>query len=323
MPAAGDEVAWVWRAVDALVAGAVLVALIGIGQRAFSVGLITAEGVVRVRALYGSPNNLALYLERVLPICLAVAAFGRSHVRRRWAYGAAAVVLALALYLTYSRGAWLFGLPAALLALGLAHGGKWRWVGLGLVAVALLALIPLAGTERLAGIFDLSEGTGLVRIRLWQGAWNMARDYPWLGVGPDNFLDAYRTRYVLPSAWEDLNLSHPHNLVLDALTRLGVLGLIAFVTLIVALVGRLVRLSQHAPAHAGGELFVGLLASVAATLAHGMIDNSFFLVDLALVFMMTAGLAARWGTAEEPADHECGHEYTNGQRGDAIRGRPR
>ena len=34
--------------------------------------LITAAGVKRVRALYGSPNNLALYLERTFLVTLAV-----------------------------------------------------------------------------------------------------------------------------------------------------------------------------------------------------------------------------------------------------------
>ena len=30
-------------------------------------------------------------------------------------------------------------------------------------------------------------------------------------MGLNNFLYQYRTRYVLPDAWEELDLSHPHN----------------------------------------------------------------------------------------------------------------
>ena len=47
------------------------------------------------------------------------------------------------------------------------------------------------------------------------------------GVGPGSFLEAYRTRYVLPSAWQEFNLEHPHNVYLDHWTRLGLLGLVA------------------------------------------------------------------------------------------------
>jgi O-antigen ligase len=110
----------------------------------------------------------------------------------------------------------------------------------------------------------------------------------------------------LPSAWEDLNLSHPHNIVLDALTRLGAIGLVAAALLVAAVLRRLIRLSRRAPA-GRQELFIGLLGRMAAALAHGLIDNSLFLVDLALVFMMTAGLAMRWSApAEEKIDAERG-----------------
>ncbi len=40
-------------------------------------------------------------------------------------------------------------------------------------------------------------------------------------------------------------------------------------------------------------LLLGLLASLAATVAHGLIDNSLFLVDLMLLFMLSIGLIAR------------------------------
>jgi len=292
MPAGNDEAAWVWAAMDALVAGGVAVALIAICQRVFLVDLITAEGVLRVRALYGSPNNLSLYLERIIPIALAVAAFGGVR-RRRWAYGLAFIPLLIALFLTYSRGAWLLGLPAALLVMGLARGGKWRWGALVLVVVIVLALIPLAGTERLTGLFDFSAGTSFFRLKLWGGAWNMVKDHPWLGVGPDNFLYEYRTCYVLPSAWQELNLSHPHNIVLDTLTRLGLVGLAAMGVFLVSLFTGLLRLSRGDSTGADKALFIGLLGSMTAFLAHGLIDNSFFLVDLALVCMMTAGVVAR------------------------------
>lgn len=52
----------------------------------------------------------------------------------------------------------------------------------------------------------------------------MALDHPLLGVGPDNFLYAYRSGYLLPSAWQEPNLNHPHTLLLDWWTRLGIPG---------------------------------------------------------------------------------------------------
>jgi len=65
-----------WPLVDGLLLGMVFVSLLGFWQLASGQGRIAVEGVWRVRALYGSPNNLALVLDRVIPLALAVALFG-------------------------------------------------------------------------------------------------------------------------------------------------------------------------------------------------------------------------------------------------------
>lgn len=290
-----------WPVVWGIGLGAAIVAGLGIYQAAAGVDLIGAEGVWRVRGPYGSPNNLALYLGHSLPIVLAVALFGASR-RRRLAGGLLAALIFVGLLLTFSRGALLLGLPAAVLFMGFAAGGRWRWVALGLLAVGGLALLPLFATERFATLLDLQGGTSFFRLQLWRGAWNMALEHPWLGVGLDNFLYAYRTRYALPSAWQELNLSHPHNVVLDFWTRLGFLGLVVGAWLFAA------AFWQGWPAfrRASGDvraLLLGLLAGLAATLAHGLIDNSVFLVDLMLLFMLSLGLIARLESADRSSAH--------------------
>lgn len=280
-----------WPVVWGIAVGAAVVAAWGVYQAVGGVGLIGAEGVWRVRGPYGSPNNLALYLGHTLPILLAVAVFG-VHRARRLAAGLLAALVFLGLVLTFSKGALVLALPAAVLLLGFAAGGRWRWVALGLLAAGGLALLPLFGTERFASLFDLQDGTSFLRVQLWRGAWNMVQEHPWLGVGMDNFLYAYRTRYALPTAWQELSLSHPHNIVLDFWTRLGFLGLMVGVWLFAAAFWQ----GWLALKRASGDrwaLLLGLLASLAATLAHGLIDNSLFLVDLMLLFMLSLGLIAR------------------------------
>ena len=271
--------------------GAAVVAGWGIFQAVTGAQLIAAEGVLRVRGPYGSPNNLALYLDHVLPILLAIALLADQRNRRLAAGGLSLIVLT-GLVLTFSRGALFLGLPAALLFLGFAAGGRWRWIALLLVAGGLLLLLPLFRTERFAGLLDMQGGTSFFRLQLWRGAWNMILDHPWLGVGLDNFLYAYRTRYVLPAGWQELNLSHPHNILLDFWTRLGLLGMIAGVWLF----GAAFWQGWRARRRLTGDrlaLLLGLLASLVATLAHGLIDNSVFLVDLMIVFMLSLGLIAR------------------------------
>jgi len=274
--------------VDALVTMGLALSLHGLYQYLFTDDVIVAEGVRRVRGIYGSPNNMALFLGRVLPIVVALAWMGQSGWRRRL-YAGACVPLVLCIFLTYSRGAWLVGVPSALLFLGLLGGRRSALVSLGVVLLGLLSLIPLGGTERVASTFRFTEGTGFLRLRLWESAWHMIRDHPILGIGLDNFLYLY-PQYILPGAEIEPNLSHPHNIVLDYWTRLGVLGIVALTWLLAAFFRKASRFWHTRPRDDAQAMVYGLSASMVAFVAHGMIDSSYFVVELAFVFFLSLGL---------------------------------
>lgn len=278
-----------WRIVDALILAGVVVAVIGLVQYAFNLNVITAEeGVRRLRSVYGSPNNVGLFLGRVFPIGLAVAALGVGW--RRKLYAAALLPVAAAIVLSQSRGAIFIGLPASILTIGVLAGGRWLWAAIGSLIVAAVASIPLLNSPRIQALFSGEGGTGFFRVALWRSSIELIRDHPLFGVGPDNFLYAYRGRYLLPEAWQESSLSHPHNVVLDFAARLGLMGLGVFVWLQIAF-WRTVRSIIARPA--SRALAIGLAASMVDFLAHGLVDASYFVVDLAYVFMLTLALAAR------------------------------
>jgi O-antigen ligase len=128
----------------------------------------------------------------------------------------------------------------------------------------------------------------------------MIRDHPVLGVGLDNFLYQYRTRYVLPHAWREPNLSHPHNVVLDLWTRVGILGLLVFVWLQWSFFNLGLATYRRLRGAPDGALVLALLALMVYSLSHGLIDNSFFLVDLAFVLALTVALMVRISQMDSP-----------------------
>ncbi|MGQ9840057.1 MAG: O-antigen ligase family protein [Anaerolineae bacterium] len=309
--------AFSWRPlVFGLLAGMAIASLIGLGQLVTGQGRVDVEGVWRVRALYGSPNNLALVLDRGVPLALALAFFGTWRYGERgigrraeglaqewqvrgWRSVATVVLLLLTLacVATFSKGGLLLGLPAGTAVVLI--GGAWRsgrrwplWALAGLIVLAVAGMALLFRTPRFADLFNFEAGTSFLRLKLWHGAWNMALDHPLLGVGPDNFLYAYRTRYVLPSAWEELNLSHPHNILLDLWTRLGLIGVVAGGWALVTAFRAAWRRFQAGDVEAW-PLALGLLAGLVATVAHGLIDNWLFLPDLMGLFVVTVGLLRR------------------------------
>ncbi|MEZ4735520.1 MAG: O-antigen ligase family protein [Caldilineaceae bacterium] len=280
-----------WLLLGAWLTGATVVAVVGLWQYSSGEMVIATEGVQRVRAFYGSPNNLALYLERALAPMLALALFARRPVLRIIT-ASGALFVGSALLLTFSKGALLFGLPAmfGVLWLGgfdlLRQRGQSRrllWVLAAVGGLAFLALTPFLGTERFQRLLDFQQGTGFLRLQLWRSAWQMALDHPLFGVGPDNFLYAYRSLYLLPAAWQEPNLNHPHNWLQDRWTRLGVPGL-----LLALLWFGLIALTHWRRLRNNRQpvLSLGLLAAGVAALAHGLIDASYALPDLMLIWVL-------------------------------------
>jgi len=298
------------RLADALAAGAVVVSVVGLYQY-FSTDYVEAvEGVRRILSIYDSPNHLSLYLGRVIPISLCLAAFGATR-RGRITHGLALIPLVLCLYLTYSRGAWLLGLPAVLIFIGLMRGRWGKILALGGLAAALLALVPVLRTPRIATLLTLRSGTNFLRLVLWEGTARMIAANPIFGVGLGNFMRHY-PRYMLPEGGHERVVFHPHNLLLDTWTSLGIPGLAALAWIQVAFfrLGLQVyrRLMDEPELQA---LTLGLMASMVSFLAHGLVDTGFRLTDLAFVFMLTLGIVRNLGTMTgEPSQSQrhCNQE---------------
>ncbi len=299
----------------AFLMGAAGATLLALGQVALGRDLVAAEGVTRAAALYRSPNNLALLLDRALPLAFALALYRRPG-RLRWLFAGAALLCAWALFFTYSRGAWLAsGVSLAVVAIpyvgGMPRQARRRlllWGTVGAVPFLLLVIGLALRVERLRSLLE-REGTAFLRLRLWQAALEMVRDHPLWGIGLDQFLYLY-PRYMHPDAWREPNLSHPHNLVLDFWLRLGILGLLALAWVIWEAIRRTRRQGAlggegaRAPGWPAGSpavgvkgssprgegaalgtgppgLRLGALGALTAVLLHGLIDNSYFVIDLA------------------------------------------
>ncbi|HLE81316.1 MAG TPA: O-antigen ligase family protein, partial [Dehalococcoidia bacterium] len=216
-------------------------------------------------------------------------ALGLITVQRRWRralvpLGAAALMLAV-FYLTFSRGAWLGLIAAALFLLFAAdrRAGLLTLVG---ILVLGLTLVPVLPWERLLSITPFVQ-----RLLVWQAALAMVLDHPLTGVGLDNFLYHY-PQYILPQAAFEPDISHAHNVFLDFWSRLGILGLATLVWLQYQFWRMGVSVLRGAPTPQERWLALALMASMVDFLVHGLIDNSYFLIDLAYIFWLTYGLLA-------------------------------
>ncbi|HVO41665.1 MAG TPA: O-antigen ligase family protein, partial [Aggregatilineales bacterium] len=264
-------------------------------------GVIAADGTTRIASVYGSPNNLALFLGRCLPFALAAILVSRS-TARRVLVGIGGLIMLTALFLTQSAGALLFGLPAAFVVVLILWDRRKGLIATAGAAAAGLALIPLSRfVPRLQNILGGTRASTLARTYVWQSAISLLKERPLTGAGLDQFLYLYRSRYILPEGWREPDLSHPHNIILDYWVRLGIAGLAVLALSQIAFwqaalgAWRRWRTSDLLLT----AIVIGAMGSMADFLAHGLIDNSFFVIDLAYVFCFTLALVVKIRDYEE------------------------
>jgi O-antigen ligase len=257
--------------VGAYVVGGLVAAVVGF----LTTSADPAGGVSRLGGAAGDPNELAA----VLIPALALVGFALGVVRGtipRLAVGSLAMTLALAIFLTQSRGG-LVALAVTLVA-AIVLGGPIRpylvAITLAVAAAGLTYFVLVAPPEVNERLMHPSGGSG--RTELWQVAARAFDDHPVTGVGAGNF-PLVAPRY----AAETIDLSEPrlivddphvvHNTYLDVLAELGAVGLLLFAAFVLGLL-RLAAVAVKGFARTGDQelellsrgLLVGTLGMLAA-----------------------------------------------------------
>jgi hypothetical protein len=133
------------------------------------------------------------------------------------------------------------------------------------------------------------------RRMLWRAALMAWREYPLLGLGPDNFRRAYG-RYLdrlspAPGPRKYDERLHANNLYFETLASLGLAGVTALALVVVGL-GRAARdaLRRHGVRSPGGLLATGAAAGLAAYLVHGFFDYFLEFTPTYALLWLLAGL---------------------------------
>ena len=238
--------------------------------------------------LTGNPNDLALMLNLILPLTLALVVLQRRAIVRRFLL----VVVFLdvtAIILTLSRAGFLtlattFGLYAWTFARRLG----WSWVlGAAIFAVLCFSVVPHGYWDRVGTITDINaDPTGSAQNR-WSDTVAAARyvlENPVVGAGVG--MNALALNQERGPTWMVV-----HNVFLEYATELGIPGLVLFLMLLVASLksaGSVQRLAAGVP---GLEEVFYLAQGVRASLVAFVVSAFFYPVGYHFYFYYFAGLA--------------------------------
>lgn len=274
----------------------------------------------RVAGPLGDPNFFAQALVVLVPVALALGWSARRRGARLLAFAAAAL-LAVAIGLTYSRGAALA--TAAVVALSFTgHGLDPRRTAaalalLGVVAVALPADLVRRLTTLEQAVGDPEEAalhpdsSFAKRRLLTRAAWEMFLDRPLAGVGAGNYtvrFEPYGDRVGSPAPdYDDPGEERfPHSFPLEVAAETGALGLALLGALLATALLTAERASR-ALARAGARAEAALARALGLGLAGFLLAALFlhlrFERELWLLFGLIAALPAlaRRAAAAAPA----------------------
>ncbi len=268
------------------------------------------ENTFRVTAWYGFPNAVGLFLAPIVPLAFYLILRSKKQETNKykkinfkyWILNIVCILYLVsslfAIYFAKSTGA-LVALAAGLLFFLFFYNKKTRIFAIIFSCVTLITLIfGIPQGNRIKDEFFLQDRSGQLRLNMWAETTEFLKVHPIAGAG----LASY-SKLIYPyriDKWIEV-FHHPHNIFLTMWVNLGLLGLFAFVWIIVAIFN-----FQFFPTQGtGSRLYVGtifnqfkkfsifnlcVLTSLVIILVMGLVDSPYIKNDLAILFWLLPAL---------------------------------
>ncbi len=246
----------------------------------------------RISAVYNSANALALYLGPL--IMISFWQFFKGDVKKKILFGALFLLFSIVMVWTRSRGGMIAEAGSLIIFFTTVVIAKYPkikkfWV---IVPILFILLVNLFFSQlyfmynSLPPTYNqtfVKGDTLQIRYFIWAGTINLLKDHLIFGAGLNGFKQLY-TQYKLPQYLE--NFQYPHNLVLTFWAETGILGLFAFLLLLVSSISLVIKKILKSDL----LLAAVLLAIFSYWIIHGVVDVPYFKNDLSVQFWIILAL---------------------------------
>ena len=201
----------------------------------------------------------------------------------------------VALYFSYTRGAWLSVFVALAVWFFIHYKVKFKYLfvtGISVLLIVFLSWDAIQMTlaknsaehttedfsERLKSTSNItSDASNLERLNRWESAWRMFLDRPIVGFGPGTYAFAYAP-YQDPEKLTIISTNfgdggNAHSEYLGALAEMGLLGFIIMVLLVIVLFYKGITLYIKFPKSELKTLLLFILLALVTYFFHGLLNN--------------------------------------------------
>ena len=216
----------------------------------------------RVYFPFITANLLAGYLSMMLPLTLTK--------KDRFAF---ILALTVALLLTRSLGGMVSAAAAMMLYFHLTRKiNSKKAVGFAVLAVGIILVFLVIRSLAIKSHFQPAFSAAM-RINYWWETLRIIREHPFLGIGPGNF-DIVHSRFS-------------HNSYLQVWAEMGIMGIVSLIWFISALGMNVLKNIRNSR---DSNTVACLAASAASFCLHNLIDFSFFMPEISLLWWIICGL---------------------------------
>lgn len=181
----------------------------------------------------GHSLNLASLLCVVIPIFLVALLDDRFSKRTKLICKLAILFCVIGIFAGKSRGAWLtLAIVLPLVSYSYVIKSKKAIAGTLIICLMIGSFFAISDTyrNRLTSTTNITtDWSNVDRLLIWRSTINMVEDYPFFGVGLDQFKKVYDAEYKNPKHKQ--NLPHTHNNIVQIAAESGLVGLFGFLYL--------------------------------------------------------------------------------------------
>ncbi len=269
--------------------GAMVITIFGIFQFLTKFGIPTPWDIeLRITSFFDYPNALGLFLAPIIGINIVMLL---TKTKLPWIknkyntifWMISAIFCMVGIALAETEAAFIaipVGLTFTLMISNVNTKTKLR-ITSETILLFLIAFITIPIVQQKVLLKDYS---GQVRISQWTESIDMLFDNPVFGAG----LNAYPAKI---KSYHDNTLyeifQYPHNIILNIWSELGILGIIAFVWLIILIIIETKKQKKNPVA-------LAIFSALTIMIIHGLVDVPFFKNDLAIMTsVILAGLIVK------------------------------